>query len=148
VAALRAVIGRVDTDLVIFTEDRFSMAWVNEILRLHFRNEFDRIEVHAVAGAGNAEKIHKLRKSDPSISSRSICVLDGDSLEEAEESQGIFKLPGRQPELTIFDGVVQNASEKSGCLDNRATPISQRAKQSPRCPRQSIPSQSRSPSTL
>jgi hypothetical protein len=56
VAALRAVTGRVDTDLVIFTEDRFSNAWVNGILRLHFRSEFDRIEVHAVAGAGNARK--------------------------------------------------------------------------------------------
>ena len=32
-------------------------------------------------------------------------------MENAEESEGIFKLPGRQPELTIFDGVLQNASK-------------------------------------
>jgi energy-coupling factor transporter ATP-binding protein EcfA2 len=111
VAALRAVTGRVDTDSVIFTEDRFSNAWVTGILRQNFRSEFDRIEVHAVAGAGNAIKIHKVRKSDPSIRSRSICVLDGDSMESAEEMEGIFKLPGNQPELTIFDGVFQNASK-------------------------------------
>ena len=116
VAALRAVTGRVDTDLVIFTEDRFSAAWVNGILREHFRNEFDRIEVHGVAGAGNAKKIHKLRKSDPSIRSRSICILDGDSMENAEESEGIIKLPGSQPELTVFDGVLRNASQNTAIV--------------------------------
>jgi hypothetical protein len=32
-------------------------------------------------------------------------------MENPEEREGIFKLPGGQPELTVFDGVLQNASK-------------------------------------
>ncbi|MFO1495131.1 MAG: hypothetical protein U1F26_10785 [Lysobacterales bacterium] len=52
--AVRAVSGRVDKRLAVFVEDDFAKAWVEAILREKLGADFDQVEVHAVAGDGNA----------------------------------------------------------------------------------------------
>lgn len=105
VESLRAISGRIDKDLVIFVEDEFAKLWVEAILRKNLTDHFSRLEIHALSGDGNAVKIHNNHLEDPSISSKSICILDGDSQQKEDENKNIFRLPGKMPEREVFDGV-------------------------------------------
>lgn len=105
VEALRAVSGRVDKKLAVFTEDEFSKAWVDAILREKLGNRYDQVEVHAVHGDGNAVSIHHGHKANPAIQFKSLCIIDGDSRHQDNAEAGIIRLPGKQPELTVFEDV-------------------------------------------
>jgi len=115
IEALRAVSGRVDKKLAIFVEDQFSKCWIDTILREMLGARFEQVEVHAVAGDGNAVATHKSHISNPAISFRSLCVIDGDSLQQEDESDGILRLPGDNPELEVFENV-KNKTEDIAVL--------------------------------
>ena len=106
VETLRAVSGRVDEKLAIFVEDSFAKNWVDAILREKLGENYRQIGVYAVAGDGNAVNIHKSHKNNPSIKFKSLCVIDGDSNQVDNSELGIFRLPGKQPELAVYEDVV------------------------------------------
>lgn len=105
IEALRAVSGRVDKKVAIFVEDDFAKSWTDAILREKLGASFDQVEIHAVHGDGNAVKTHKSHQNNPSIKTKSICIIDGDSSQIENENAGIIRLPGKIPELCVFDGV-------------------------------------------
>jgi len=105
VEALRAVSGRVDKKLAIFVEDEFAKCWVESILRERLGADYEQLEVHAVAGDGNAIAIHRSHMANPSINFKSLCVIDGDSRQSEDPDNGIIRLPGKQPELYIYESV-------------------------------------------
>jgi ABC-type multidrug transport system ATPase subunit len=105
VEALRAVAGRVDKKLAVFVEDEFAKSWVDAILRERLGADYDQVEVHAVHGDGNAVSIHQGHTANPAINFQSLCVIDGDSAQREDIPGGVIRLPGRQPELTVFEGV-------------------------------------------
>jgi hypothetical protein len=105
VEALRAVSGRVDKKLAIFVEDEFAKAWIDSILREKLGADYDQVEVHAVHGDGNAVATHRSHAANPAIEFKSMCVIDGDSEQVDNIENGIIRLPGRQPELTVFQSV-------------------------------------------
>ncbi|WP_312343917.1 AAA family ATPase [Leclercia sp.] len=108
VESLRAISGRVDKKLAIFVEDEFAKNWVDSILRERLKSDYDQLEVHAVAGDGNAVSIHKSHTANPSIKFKSLCIIDGDSSQISDESLGILRLPGTQPERSVFDDILSN----------------------------------------
>jgi hypothetical protein len=103
VEALRAVAGRIDKKLAIFVEDQFAKCWVDAILRERLRDDYEQVEVYAVAGDGIAVHTHRSHISNPAITFRSLCIIDGDSQQVDDQESGIFRLPGAQPELTVFE---------------------------------------------
>ena len=105
VSALRAVAGRVDKKLAIFVEDIFAKTWVDSILREMLGADYDQIEVHAVHGDGNAVATHRGHMTNPAVKFKSLCIIDGDSKQNDDREAGIIRLPGAQPERTVFDGV-------------------------------------------
>ena len=105
VEALRAVAGRVDKKLAVFVEDDFAKAWVDTILRKTLEADYDQVEVHAVQGDGNAVSTHRGHMSNPAVQFRSLCVIDGDSQQHEDRDAGVIRLPGSQPELTVFEGI-------------------------------------------
>nr|VFK39173.1 MAG: AAA domain-containing protein [Candidatus Kentron sp. TC] len=116
ISALRAITGKIDTALAIFTEDNFAEFIVEAIIREFLPNNFERIEVHAVFGNSNAVRIHRNRLRDPSSKHRSLCVIDGDSQQADDETSGIFRLPGAQPEAQVFNDVRQRLSSDIALL--------------------------------
>lgn len=108
VEALRAVSGRVDKKLAIFVEDEFAKHWVDSILREKLGVGYEQLEVHAVAGDGNAVSTHQGHMQNPSIQFKSLCVIDGDSRQSEDEALGIIRLPGNQPELSVFESINRN----------------------------------------
>jgi ABC-type multidrug transport system ATPase subunit len=116
VETLRAVSGRVDTEVVIFVEDEFAKCWVDAALRERLRERFDQVEVHAVAGDGNARRIHMAHRDNPAIESVSLCFLDGDSQQLDDVSVGVFRLPGAQPETYIVEVVTADLDADAAIL--------------------------------
>lgn len=106
VEALRAVAGRVDKKLAVFVEDEFAKNWVDIILREKLGVDYDQVEVHAVQGDGNAVNTHKHHRINPAVGFRSLCVIDGDSKQREDIDQDLFRLPGSQPETTVFEHIL------------------------------------------
>jgi len=116
VRTLRAITGKIDTALAIFTEDNFGKFVAESIIREFLPDSFDQIEVHAVSGDGNAVRIHKNRLDDPSSTHRSLSLIDGDSQQADNEELGIYRLPGNQPEAQVFNDVISNLSSNIALL--------------------------------
>lgn len=106
VKTLRAISGKVDTAIAVFTEDDFGKFVVQAIIREYIPDCYDQMEVHAVAGDGNAVRVHLNRSNDPTAKYRSLCIIDGDSSQIEDQEHGIFRLPGAQPEYQVFNGVL------------------------------------------
>lgn len=105
VEALRAVAGRVDKKLAVFVEDEFAKTWVDTIFRETLGADYDQVEVHAVHGDGNAVTTHRGHRTNPAISFKSLCVIDGDSQQDDDPAAGVIRLPGSQPEGAVFEAV-------------------------------------------
>jgi predicted ATPase len=116
VEALRAVSGRVDKKLAVFVEDEFAKHWVDSILREHLCSMYDQVEVHAVHGDGNAVSTHRSHSSNPAITFQSLCVIDGDSQQAEDFPQGIIRLPGDQPERTVYNSVMDDLDSNIAIL--------------------------------
>lgn len=116
VEALRAISGRVDKEVAIFVEDVFAKKWVDAILREKLGEQYSQVEVYSVAGDGNAVNTHISHMKNPSISFRSICVIDGDSSQDDDHRKGIYRLPGDQPELSVYEDIVNKIEEKIAIL--------------------------------
>jgi len=116
VEALRAVSGRVDKRLAIFVEDEFAKSWVDTILREQLGANYDQVEVHAVHGDGNAVSIHRGHMANPAITFKSLCVIDGDSQQREDNAAGILRLPGEQPELSVFEAIRGRLNEDLAVL--------------------------------
>jgi predicted ATPase len=116
VEILRAVSGHIDKRLAIFVEDEFAKAWVEAILREALHDYIDEIGIYAVSGDGNAVKVHAGHISNPAVSFRSICFIDGDSKQKDDHDRGVFRLPGLIPESTVFNSVLANLDKNIALL--------------------------------
>ncbi|WP_394539815.1 AAA family ATPase [Lysobacter enzymogenes] len=116
VRTLRAMSGKVDTALAVFTEDNFAKFIVEAIIREMAADLHDQIEVHSLSGDGNAVRVHAARQQDPSKLFASICIIDGDSSQQNDAAAKIFRLPGDQPESEVFGGVVSDIANNVAIL--------------------------------
>ncbi len=115
IASLRVISGKIEALVVVFTEDIFAKEWVESIVRYNDPDTLETIEVHTLGGDGTAVKITKAHNLDPSIETKAICFIDGDSTQE-EDSECIVRLPGQNPEAYIFDTVMDKIEEVKGEL--------------------------------
>ena len=106
IEALRAVSGRVDQKIAIFVEDEFAKYWVDAIIREKLGMDGEQVSTYYVAGDGNAINTHRSHNKNPSIGFKSMCVLDGDSAQPNSEADGVLRLPGKQPELTVYSDIL------------------------------------------
>jgi hypothetical protein len=58
-----------------------------------------------VHGDGNAVVTHRGHKANPAVTFESLCIIDGDSQQREDAAAGVLRLPGTQPELTVFEAV-------------------------------------------
>ncbi len=118
IEALRAMTGKVEEGLAIFVEDEFAKQIVDNIIRRHLSEQFDQIGVYAVSGQSQAHAIHLHHMRNPSINTKlkSLCILDGDSSQEADPESNVIKLPGAVPEAEVFNYVHSNIASLSMLL--------------------------------
>lgn len=116
VEALRAVSGRVDKKLAVFVEDEFAKTWVDTILRERLGADYDQVEVHAVHGDGNAVATHRGHAANPAVTFKSLCVIDGDSQQRDDATEGVVRLPGAKPELAVFEAIRARLNEDLAIL--------------------------------
>jgi hypothetical protein len=108
IEALRAITGRIEKKMAIFVEDNFAKSWVESIIRNLLPDRMEEIGVYALSGDSQALGIHMSHSKDPSIETKSACVLDGNSETSEDIASGIIKLPGNKPESTIFNYVQEH----------------------------------------
>ena len=116
IRSLRAITGQVNSRLVIFVEDDFAEKWVFHLLSAMDGVAIDAISIHPMNGDGVAVRVHKHHELDPSAKQPSICIIDGDSEQVASDDAGIYRLPGSDPESTVFDCLLMNIDAISGEL--------------------------------
>jgi len=116
IGSLRAISGQVDSRLVIFVEDPFAKAWVEEILRAIPDVAMDAVSVHAMEGYGTAVRVNLDHNIDPSVRQPSVCLVDGNSKQETKVTEDVYRLPGESPESYIYDRVLEKLSNVSGEL--------------------------------
>lgn len=108
IEALRQFSGDVPEKVAILVEDPFAKSWLEAIVRQKLRDHLDEIGIYEVAGDGNAVKVHTGHANSPAVKFKSLCVIDGDSSQVDDASKGIFRLPGKMPESTIFNYIAEN----------------------------------------
>ncbi len=106
VGSLRAITGQITREVVIFVEDVLAKAWVEAVIRQRRPDIVDHVEVHAMEGDGIAVATHMYHNANPAIVTPSICIIDGDSTQEAKDADRIYRLPGQMPETYIYDQVL------------------------------------------
>lgn len=112
VEVLRFLTSKVDQKLAVFVEDVFAKEWIQYILRQAIPDRLSEIGVYPVRGDGNAVSIHESHGKNPSISFKSVCFIDGDSRQQEDEANGVYRLPGAQdPEFVVFSAVLDNLSQ-------------------------------------
>jgi len=116
IAALRAIAGQIDAQLVVFTEDEFAAAWIRAVLRNEQDVAGEGIEIHAMLGDGTAVKVNKNHNLDPSARFPSACFIDGDSQQSDSVPERVFRLPGQSPESFVYDAVLEEAASTGGIL--------------------------------
>ena len=79
-------------------------------------NVHDAIDVHAVAGDSVAHNMHMNHLKNPGVDSKSVCIVDGDSVVALDEVNMVFALPGDAPELYVYDCVMERFSSVGGKL--------------------------------
>jgi ABC-type multidrug transport system ATPase subunit len=116
VESLRALSGRIDKRLAVFTEDFFAKKWVEAVLREGLREKFDEVGIYHLTGDDVAVRIHLAHNQDPAATVRSLCFIDGDSRQTADEAKAIYRLPGESPELFVFNAVYDNLESNAAIL--------------------------------
>lgn len=116
IASLRAITGQVETSLTIFVEDEFAATWIKTMLQNTPSVALDAVGIHSMAGDGIAVSIHKHHNEDPSIRSKSVCFIDGDSQQVEDKASFIIRLPGQSPEAYIYDAILEKAEDIIGTL--------------------------------
>jgi hypothetical protein len=116
VEATRAISGRVDRKLSIFTEDSFAELWVRIILNKCLGEDTRQVGVFGLSGDSIAVTTHNYHKTNPAIDTKSLCILDGDSQVTEDAAQGIIKLPGGQPENYIYSFAADDIDSAAGIL--------------------------------
>ncbi|NIF70540.1 AAA family ATPase [Burkholderia sp. Cy-637] len=111
VGSLRAITGQIDARLAIFCEDDFSAAWIRAMLRNRKGIAVDATEVHPMAGDGAAVSINRYHNQSPAKRFPSVCILDGDSRQNENSDEHIYRLPGANPEAYVFDRCIEAISE-------------------------------------
>ncbi|WP_431885172.1 ATP-dependent nuclease [Micromonospora wenchangensis] len=107
IAALRTITGQIDAKLAVFVEDSFAKLMVTSALRVLGDVEIDAIKIHAMGGAGPAIKVNEQHNIDPTSTFPSVCLLDGDQAELADDVKRVFLLPGSTlPESYVFSRVL------------------------------------------
>lgn len=113
IEALRALDDRTDERMAIFVEDAFAKQWVEAIIRTYLPEHMDEVGVYSLSGDSPALQTHKSHMADPSVTTKSMCILDGNSSKPENPDEGIIKLPGDVPESVVFDHVRQNIQHLS-----------------------------------
>lgn len=116
VKSLRAVSGRIDKKVAVFVEDDFAKHWVEAILREKLLERFDHVEVHSLGGDGTAVSTHLHHQQNPAAELRSVCVVDGDSQQKDDEEKYVYRLPGTQPERSVFDSILDELTSQLAIL--------------------------------
>lgn len=121
VKSLRAITGQVDAKLAVFVEDDFAKMWLESCTADDEDINYDEVQVHKMEGDGIAVLVNRYHNVNPTSSHKSICIIDGDSLQQDSEVDKVYRLPGEYPETYIFDKVLERVNSTTDSVIGELT---------------------------
>lgn len=82
---------------------------------------YDEVQVHKMEGDGIAVLVNRYHNVNPTSSHKSICIIDGDSLQQDSEVDKVYRLPGEYPETYIFDKVLERVNSTTDSVIGELT---------------------------
>lgn len=117
IEALRVLVGDVETQLVVFTEDEFAKTFINTALRQSGATDLlNLIEIHPIGGKNEVIRFVDSQNANPATRKiPAVGILDGD-VQESEFEKSKFanffvKLPGEMPEKEVWDFLIREKLE-------------------------------------
>lgn len=121
IESLKTFTGDTRAQLVIYVEDEFAKEWLIQMLRGNKSIELTSIAIYPMHGENGAVEANKYHNQDPSVKTKSICVLDGDARYDEDIDKLIYKLPGEAPETYIFYKIKDKIGDCSSKIAGRCT---------------------------
>jgi AAA15 family ATPase/GTPase len=113
IEALRVLVGDVESQLVVFTEDAFAKIFVTTVLRQTGATDLlNLVEIYPINGKNEVIRFVETQNANPATSKiPAVGILDGDVL-ESEFEKSMFKdyfikLPGDMPEKEVWDYLIR-----------------------------------------
>ena len=113
IEALRVLMGDVERQLVIFTEDKFAEVFITTVLRQSGMSaELSLVEIYPTGGKDTVMRFVDTQNENPATKHiPAIGILDGD-VKEAETARSKFKayferLPGEMPEKEVWEYLIR-----------------------------------------
>lgn len=116
IESLRALVGEIPSELVVYVEDVFAERWIETVLSFDKTVSSEAIEVYPMEGDGRAVRTNKSRNEDPAAKYKSVCYIDGDSKQDESDYSRVFRLPGEMPESYIFLSILEKFDSISNKL--------------------------------
>ncbi|MDX2301185.1 MAG: AAA family ATPase [Microscillaceae bacterium] len=119
IEALRVLIGDVEKQLVIFTEDKFAEIFITTILRHSgFTDILSLTEIHATGGKDTVKRFVDTQNENPATKHLpAIGILDGDvpqsEIDKSKFKECYIKLPGDMPEKEVWDYLIREKLEEA-----------------------------------
>lgn len=117
IEALRVMVGEIETQLVVFTEDEFAKNFITTTLRQSGATDLlNLIEIHPIGGKNEVIRFVDTQNENPATRKiPAVGILDGD-VQESEFQKSKFadffiKLPGDMPEKEVWDFLIREKLE-------------------------------------
>lgn len=119
IESLRALIGTVNKNCVIFVEDEFAKDLCEEMLRQLAGDAMHRIEVHKAGGFPHVVDVLKFHNDDPTVKRKAVALIDGDNPDTYDDNEFVFRLPEHTPESLVFGWIYQNIKDVAALVQQR-----------------------------
>ncbi|MRT02993.1 ATP-dependent nuclease [Ewingella americana] len=129
IESLRAITGQLINSKVIYVEDSFAKEWVENAIGRYASDISSTLKVYTAGGYPNVVKVSQFHNENPTITSPSIALVDGDIMGRP----GVVDLPlnamylgDTYPDAIVFNYIANNKEElvsiiRQRCLLTRFT---------------------------
>jgi predicted ATPase len=116
--ALRVLIGDVERQLVIFTEDKFAETFITTVLRQSGMTDLlSLIDIYPTGGKDTVKRFVDSQNENPAVTVPAIGILDGDvpdqEIDRSKFRDRYAKLPGEIPEKEVWDYLIREKLDEA-----------------------------------
>lgn len=122
IETLRAVTGDIPNKLVIFVEDEFVKAWIDDVLRQYLTDIAEAMEVYIAGGYPYVLDVTKFHNNNPTVKIKAIALIDGDVMgpdNDGDLPKFARKIGDTYPEQVVFQYIVRNIKDLTALIQQR-----------------------------
>lgn len=122
IESLRSITGQIINSKVIYVEDSFAKEWVENAIGRYASHIAATVKVYTAGGYPNVVKVSQFHNQNPTITSPSIALIDGDILGRpgvGELPENAMYLGDTYPDAIVFGYIASNKGQIVSVLRQR-----------------------------